>query len=180
MVIHESALIGRCVPRRRANGRHWSPHAFFKSDCKTMKPRLFCQKAACTILTTMLFSVVVPPEACWCRDCRCENCLSCGFEQERAVEAPSCAACEKHCSESCDGEQPETPCRCCNFPKNHATMPKVFELVKKSNFAQPWSFVSAPPVGLGNVLGFPTGLDGRRGPLYPCVPLYVLLCVFLN
>ena len=142
-----------------------------------IKPCLFRPWIVGVMVGTVLLNMVLPLGTCWCEDCHCKKPE---VQTEQPGNGTCCADCKKtEGKKCCDRSLPETPCRCRDIPKIHATMPVTVTPIKKSDAIPPW-FVSAFPVGSTPVLGLPSYRDSRRGLLPPHVPLYILLSVFLN
>ena len=121
-----------------------------------------------------LLSVLLPLGVCWCVECPCKNNNT---HEQRAGESP--CACEETQDKRTRHDEMPTPCSCCDIPENSATIPKMMVLTKKTSVGPSW-FVSSNPVGSVHVSGWHSKLEPRQGLFHFPVPLYLLLCVFLN
>jgi hypothetical protein len=133
-------------------------------------------------MIAMLFNVAVPLGICRCEGCHCENSLSRFFPDPATTGEKCCCASpetvqtEEHCS------LPETPCscQCGSVQQDDATAPVAVLSVKVPNGSSLWDSISATHTDFIHVPKTSFSTNGLRTFFSSPVPLYVLLCVFLN
>ena len=159
----------------------------------------FQQGISCVIIGAVFFSAVLPSRLCLCADCHCDHKLPFGFGKTECAlsinESPQGCCSQRepgcHCGDSPfkpDGNadgcclRSKTQCHCAEFHQNFATKPDSVSPVKKLYDDSSWNMgvVSISSVGLIDTNASSLFQDARRGLLWPHVPLYMMLCVFLN
>jgi len=148
-----------------------------------MKLPSFRQQVAYVTMVAVLFSTAAPMGICRCVGCHCEKNISLPLPDfaflDFAVNDGSCCCVPPKLlpvEECCGLPEMPCPCSCCNIQQNDTVAPAAILSVKQPNFGPSWVL----PAGPNRVSEQASLPDKRWALLPPHVPLYVLLCVFLN